>query len=373
MGVIYGLKNVFLETLELCRFVMSHELRHKIIFYPSQMISDARVAFIYTSLINKWWLVVHKCVKAQCVLYHTEASQCKRARRLIPHYGPPQVYFGTNWPYIVFCFFVFLFYCFVLFVFGFFCFLLPLNAFETMDLFRNMSCSSHIFQRQLLSLAVHRLICKTFFSWTSFSPSHSSAHPSPLCLGYLRPSRLWRLSSTLLLCCLVSIRPAIRPLRLCRTFVHRPHISPSPGWASLVPKLNASIWCSEVSLAPTPWSCSTMPFSRCLWQMPPSSCSGESKTGMLLAGLVFLNINLHPASIPLMSHFILLNHHHSHGLPAVYQTLGKASSLRWISHTMFRGFPHHHLCNLLSSRSALCFFICNPTVIVCLLFTDPRQ
>lgn len=151
------------------------------------------------------------------------------------------------------------------------------DSFETLDLFRNISRS--FIQRQSFSLPLHDLICQTFFLNT-FSPSHSRARPSPLRLGFLRPSRLWRLSSTLLLCCFVSIRPAIRPLRLCHTFVHRPHISPPPGWASLVPKANASIWCSGVSSAPTPWSCSTMPFSRCLWPMQPSSCSGESKTGM---------------------------------------------------------------------------------------------
>lgn len=154
---------------------------------------------------------------------------------------------------------------------------MPIIIFKTLD---HVSFKSR-FPKTIIQFVSSSFYLQNLFVLNYFQPlySRSSAHPSPLCLGFLWPSRLWRLSSTLLLYCLVSIRPAIRPLRLCHAFVHRPHISPPPGWASLVPEVNGSIWCSGVSSAPTPWSCSTMPFSRCLWQMPPSSCSGESKTG----------------------------------------------------------------------------------------------
>lgn len=60
-----------------------------------------------------------------------------------------------------------------------------------------------------------------------------------------------------------------------RSFIRRPRVSVDPGRVSSAPETNGSTWCSGVSLAPTPWSCSTTPFSRCRWQMLPSSCSGE--------------------------------------------------------------------------------------------------
>lgn len=136
-----------------------------------------------------------------------------------------------------------------------------------------------------------------------FSNTRLSSLPfstRPTCLWICPVLLTFRHPSILPFCPRQSINPIIRPVASsARSFIRRPRVSVDPGRASSAPGTSGNTWCCGVSSAPTPWSCSTTPFSRCRWRTRPSSCSGE--------------VSLDP----------------NHAQAVVYPTLNPSPSLLW--------------------------------------------
>lgn len=106
------------------------------------------------------------------------------------------------------------------------------------------------------------------------NPTHVSVNLScPPHLCWIYPPPILQLFFTLSTSVYNSDHSSV--LSSARSFIRRPRVFADPGRVSSVPETNGNTWCSGVSSVPTPWSCSTTLFSRCRWQMLPSSCSGE--------------------------------------------------------------------------------------------------